>query len=77
MNLRSIPPLLNASLESERATDAISGNSERHRMTMTVGQMNSHLAAPSERMAPSVVDARREIRPVALALDAKAGDVRG
>src|SRR3954454_19646076 len=57
-------------------TDAIRGNSERHRMTMTVGQMNSHLAEPSDFHAPSVVDARRVARSIELALDAKARDVR-
>ena len=52
---------------------------------MTVGQMNSHLAAPSEPRADGDrsacwLDAVRpsEIRArSALALDAKAGDVRG
>ena len=45
--------------ESDRATEATSGKIDRTRMRRTVGQMNSHLAAPSERHAPSVSVARR------------------
>src|SRR5262245_20130331 len=77
MTWRSTPPLWKLSFEIDSATEPSSGNSDRHRMTMTVGQMNSHLAAPSERQAPSVEDARRETRSNELALDAKARDVGG
>ena len=35
------------------------GEEREDRMTMTVGQMNSHLADPSDLHAPSVVGARR------------------
>src|SRR4029079_13265159 len=62
MNLRSTPPWWNASLESDRATEATSGKIERTRMRRTAGQMKSHLAAPSERQAPSVSVARRVAR---------------
>src|SRR4051812_29111265 len=90
MNVRSTPPLWNASLESDRATDATSGKIDRNRMTRTVGQMKTHRAAPSERQAPSEVVARRMARArragpswidspgsvsMTLSLDAKAGDV--
>src|SRR4029079_5037787 len=90
MNLRSTPPWWNASLESDRATEATSGKIERTRMRRTAGQMKSHLAAPSERQAPSVSVARRVARtrradPVGtgsrgsssseLSLDAKTGGV--
>ena len=59
-------------------------------MSKTAGQMKSHLAAPSERHAPSVSVARREAAPrradplwtgsrgsssMGLLLDAKTGDV--
>jgi len=59
MNLRSTLPCRNASFETDRASEATSGNSERNRMNRTVGQMNSQRAAPSERHAPSEVIARR------------------
>src|SRR5580765_4523767 len=90
MNLRSTPPWWNASLESDRAIEATSGKIERMRMRSTVGQMNNHLAAPSERHASSVSVARRAARarrtdpegtgPVGpgsneLSLDAEAGDI--
>src|SRR5437667_12894798 len=54
MSLRSTPPWWNASLDWDRATDATRGKIDRTRMRSTAGQMNSHLAAPSERHAPSV-----------------------
>src|SRR3954454_11571040 len=76
MNLRSTPPRWKLSRDSESASEATSGNSDRNRMTRTVGQMNTHLAAPSERHPPSVVGARRVTPSIALPLDAKAGDVR-
>ena len=47
------------SFETDSATEATSGKSDRTRMRMTAGQMNSHLAAPSERHAPSVSVAMR------------------
>src|SRR5437867_11705696 len=90
MNLRSTPPWRKASLERDSATEATSGKIERTRMSRTVGQMNNHLAAPSERQASSVSAARRVARPRSadppgtgfsgfssseLSLDAKAGDV--
>src|SRR6478672_7192005 len=90
MNVRSMPPLWKASLETDRATDAMSGKIDRNRMTMTVGQMKTQRAAPSERQAPSEVVARRMARArragpswigppgsvsMTLSLDAKAGDV--
>src|SRR5678815_3834368 len=72
------------------AIDATRGKIERTRMRSTAGQMKSHLAAPSERQAPSVSVARRAARTRradpdgtgssgsssnALSLDAKTGDV--
>src|SRR6266550_2239948 len=90
MNLRSTPPWLNASRESDNATDATSGKIESARMRSTVGQMNSHRAAPSERHAPSVPVARRVARTrradpdgigsggsrsSELSLDAETGDI--
>src|SRR3954447_13148933 len=90
MSLRSTPPWWNASLASDRATDAISGKIDRMRMSRTAGQMNSHLAAPSDRHASSVSVARRAARPrradpvgigssgcasSELPLDAKTGDI--
>src|SRR6476661_9900504 len=63
MNLRSTPPWWNASLESDRATEATRGKIERTRIRRTAGQMNSHLAAPSERHASSVSVARRAALP--------------
>ena len=59
MNLRSTPPWWKASLESDRASEATSGNRDRNRMNRTVGQMNSQRAVESERHAPSEVIARR------------------
>src|SRR5258706_11483565 len=90
MNLRSTPPWWNASLESDNAIEATSGKIERTRMRSTVGQMNSHLAAPSDRHESSVSVARRVARarradpdgtgPLGpgsneLSLDAEAGDI--
>jgi hypothetical protein len=62
MNLRSTPPWWKARLESDSASEATSGNSDRMRMNRTVGQMNSQRAARSERHAPSDVIARRGSR---------------
>src|SRR5437773_107094 len=90
MSLRSTPPWWNASLDRDRATDATRGKIDRTRMRSTAGQMNSHLAAPSERHAPSVPVAWRAAltrradpegtgswgaASIELSLDAKTGDV--
>src|SRR6476661_9780790 len=90
MNLRSTPPWWNPSLERDRAIEATRGKIDRTRMRMTAGQMNSHLAAPSERHESRVSVALRVARPRRadpvrtgspgcrsgeLALDAKTGDV--
>src|SRR6266581_1429141 len=90
MKLRSMWPGLKTSFETESATDATRGKSERARIRRTAGQMKSHLAAPSERHAPNVSVARRaavrrEAGPggpgsrggssTVLLLDAKTGDV--
>src|SRR5215212_1261028 len=90
MILRSTPPWWKASLPSDSATDATSGKIERTRIRRTADQMNSHLAAPSDRHASAVWAARRVARArradpegtgsrgsssSELSLDAKAGDV--
>jgi hypothetical protein len=77
-------------LDRERASEATNGKIDRKRMTMTAGQMKTHLAAPSDRHAPRVSDARwvartRRAGPLGigppgsvsttLSLDAKAGDI--
>src|SRR5258705_1198752 len=91
MSLRSTPPWWKASRDRDSATDAKRGKIESSRMMMTVGQMKSHRAAPSERHASSVSAARRVARAVRadpggagltgcssieLPLDAEAGDIR-
>src|SRR5438046_1751690 len=58
MNDRSTWPGLKTSFETDRASDATRGNSERARIRRTAGQMNSHLAAPSDRHAPRALVAR-------------------
>jgi len=78
--------------DSDRATDATSGKIDRTRIRRTVGQMKSHLAAPSERHASRVEVARRVarcrradpegtgssgIKSSELSLDAKTRDVGG
>src|SRR5712691_7946324 len=85
-----MPPLRRTRFETESATDARSGKSDRKRMTRTVGQMKIQRAASSERHAPSEETARRVARALrsdlvgagprgsrsmGLSLDAKAGDV--
>src|SRR4051794_39050103 len=87
-----MPPWWNASFENDSATEAMRGKIDRARIRRTAGQMNSHLAAPSERHASRVSVARRVARPRSadpvrigspgctsgeLALDAKTGDVGG
>ena len=52
-------PFANTSSEKASVSDATSGKIDRNRMTTTVGQMNTHRAAPSERQPPSDRIARR------------------
>ena len=55
----SMLPFAKTSFESASVSDATSGKIDRNRMTTTVGQMKTHLAAPSERQPPSDPIARR------------------
>src|SRR5215207_8854202 len=55
----SIRPFANTSSEKASVSDATSGKIDRNRMTTTVGQMNTHRAALSERQPPSDRIARR------------------
>src|SRR5260221_3661898 len=90
MKSSSTPPGLKTSFETDKAIDATSGKTDSARMSRTAGQMKNQRAAPSERHAPSVSDARRVARPARSGpvrtgsgsrsiglLGAKTGDVRG
>ena len=46
--------MLKASFETDSATEAMSGKIDRKRMTMTAGQMKTHLAAPSDSHATKI-----------------------
>src|SRR4249919_3296087 len=66
MKVRLMSPCAKTRRETESATAAMSGKTDRPKMSSTIGHMNSQRAVASERHAPSDDVARRvneEVKP--------------